>query len=128
MTKWSHLPNARHIDRVLSSVRSNPHRWGASWGEEWDAAWGASWGAAYGAAWGEAYGAAWGAERGAAYDAARDAERGSARGAMYALIAWDDCAYLLDLPPDDVRLIATAGNHAAALLLPAAIALQEKNE
>jgi hypothetical protein len=53
---------------------------------------------------------------------------GAALGAISALIAWDDCAYLLDLPIDEVRVTASKGNHAAVLLLPAVIALQEGNE
>lgn len=43
--------------------------------------------------------------------------------AVKALVAWDDCAYILDLPPATVRTLAGSGIHAAALLLPAAIAL-----
>jgi hypothetical protein len=61
--------------------------------------------------------AAWGAARDAAMDAAWD----DARDAIAALIAWDDCAVFLDMPPDAVRLVAASGHHPALLLLPAAI-------
>ena len=61
-----------------------------------------------------------------AQDAARDAAWDAARDALLTLIAWDDCAYLLDLPPDAVRLIAASGNHAAVLLLPTIIALNKE--
>ena len=113
MTKWSHLPNAQHIDRVMASVRAEPEKWSAAldaaWGVDLDAAWDAAWSAALDAAWGVALDAAWGV----AWRAARDA--------LLALVAWDDCAYLLDLPVCAVRRIASTGNHAAILLLPAVI-------
>ena len=61
------------------------------------------------------------------WSAARDAARGAARGAAWdactALTAWDDCAYILDMPADAVRLLAGVGNHAAVLLLPAVLAM-----
>ena len=67
--------------------------------------------------------AAWDAARDAAWDAAWDA----ARGAIAALVAWDDCAYLLDQTPDFLRgCINLVGDHKAVLLLPAAIAMKER--
>jgi hypothetical protein len=142
---WAHLPNAAHIDRVLANSKENPAEWvaarGAAWGAAWSAAWGAAWDAArdaardaaWSAAWDAARDAAWGAARGddldtardAAWDAARDATRGAAWDAVAALLAWNDCAYLLDLPPEALRAIirmdSGAGKHQAVLLLPASI-------
>ncbi len=117
MKPWSDLPNAAHIDRVLTHLRGHP--------ECWCAARGAARGAAWDAVWDAARGAARDAARGAAWDAARDA----AGDALAALVAWDDCADLLCLPPDVLRArINLVGNdHAAALLLPAAIAMQGSN-
>ena len=58
--------------------------------------------------------AAWGAARGAAWDA------------VVALLAWDDCAYLLDQTPDLLRVqINLIGDRRAVLLLPAVIAMEE---
>ena len=94
-TAWAHLPNAKHIDRVLSDVRAHPQRWGAARDAARDAAW----------------------------DAARGAALDAARGACAALIAWDDAGDLLDLPVDTVRLLAGCGHHSAVLMLPACIAL-----
>ena len=110
MKPWSDLPNAAHIDRVLTHLREHP--------ECWDAARDAAWGAAWDAAWD----ATWGAARGAARDAAREA----AWGALAALVAWDDCAYLLDQAPDFLRAQTNlVGDHRAILLLPAVIAMKE---
>lgn len=106
MTAWAHLPNAAHIDRVLVHVAQNPEAWDATW----DAAWGAAWGAA----------------RDAARDAAWDAARDAAWGVIAALVAWDDCAYLLDQTPDFLRAQTNlVGDPAALLLLPAVIAMKE---
>ena len=149
MKPWSDLPNAAHIDRVLTHLREHPECWGAARDAARGAAWGAAWGVARSAAWDAARGAAWGAARdaawdaagGAAWDAARDAAWSTAWGAardaawdaagnaIAALVAWDDCADLLCLPPDVLRArINLVGNdHAAALLLPAAIAMQGSN-
>ena len=97
MTAWAHLPNAAHIDRVLTHLREHPECWGAA--------------------------------RDVARDAARDVAWGAAWDALAALVAWDDCADLLCLPPDVLRArINLVGNdHAAVLLLPAAIAMQGSN-
>ena len=121
MKPWSDLPNAAHIDRVLTHLREHPECWGAARDAARGAAWGAAWGVARSAAWDAARGAAWGAARDAAWDAAGNA--------IAALVAWDDCADLLCLPPDVLRArINLVGNdHAAALLLPAAIAMQGSN-
>ena len=145
-TAWAYLPNAPHIDRVLADLSARAEVWAAAWDAARDAAWddartaawdtalddarSAAWyaarDAAGDAAWAAAGGAAWDAAWGAAWDAARDADwnaaRYAARDAIGALIAWDDCSELLDLPPDAVRLLAASGHHPAVLLYPAVLA------
>ena len=112
MSEWSHLPNAKHIDRILDSINSNPAKWRA---------------ALEGA-------------RGAALDAVRDAARGAARDAVWitawgtprdaavdailALTAWDECAYLLQEKPEHVLVLAGLGIESALLMLPACIAME----
>jgi hypothetical protein len=63
----------------------------------------------------------------AAWVAAWVAARDAAWDVVYALIVWDDVAYILDMSPDACRmLIHTAEGHheyAALLLLPAVTAL-----
>ena len=120
-TAWAHLPNAPHIDRVLAHTKAHPDRWRAARGAAWRAARDAAWRAARDAAWGAAWDAARDAARGAALDAAWD----TAWGAMSALIAWDDCAGILDMPVDAVRFLAANGHQPAILLLPAVLAMEE---
>ena len=142
-TKWSHLPNAAHIDAVLASVKANPDEWNAAWNAARDAAWNAAWNAARDAAWNAARDAARDAAWDAVYDAALDAAwyaaRNEAWGAVWyaawhailALTAYDDCAHLLDSEPDELRILSKFGVDAATLMIPAAMAfklIREKQE
>ncbi len=135
-TKWSHLPNAAHIDAVIVSLKANPDDWRAARDAAWsaaqyaaqyaalEAAWSAAWSAARIAAWDAALDAAWDA----AYDAAWDAALDAARYAILALIAYDDCAHMLDSEPDDLRFLSKLGSHAATLMMPASIAFKSIRE
>jgi len=78
MNKWSHLPNARLIDWVLKSLKTDPNAWKAAWGKARDAEW-ATWDAAWKEAdaadaawWNAANVAAW---RAAAWEAADKARK-----------------------------------------------------
>jgi hypothetical protein len=119
-TAWSDLPNAKYIDLVLASLKKNP----AAWDAARDAAWYAARAAARTAAWD----AVWNAASTAASTAASDAARTAAWGAILALIAWDNCEYLLEENPEDVKMLALLGNQAAVLLYPACVALQNTKE
>ena len=58
----------------------------------------------------------------ATYNAARNA----ATGAILALMAWDDCAYLIDQKPEHIKVMALLGHEASILLEPAVIAMYEE--
>jgi len=138
-TTWSHLPNAKHIDRIIADLGKNTGVWTAAWDAEWYAAWNAAsadartaartdaWNATRNAtrtdAWNDAWDDAWNAAWNAARNAARNA---AASGAILALIAYDDCAYLLDEKPEHVQMLALLGNEKAILLYSACVALQQK--
>jgi len=121
-TAWADLPNAKHIDRVLADLKKNPDRWSAAMAAEWNAAWSDVWNTARTdartAAMTDAYNAAWTAAWYAAWGAARDA--------ILALIAYNDCAYLLDEKPEHVQMLGLLGNQAAILLYPACVAMQKE--
>ena len=117
MNKWSNLPNARHIDWVIQSVKDNPR--------EWNAAWYAERGAAYNAAYDAAHDAAYDA----AVDEVRDAiwnevamwlvARDAAWGAILSLIAYDDSAKYLSMTYEELKVWAIlSGEPASILLLP----------
>ena len=127
-TKWSHLPNAAHIDAVLASVKANLNDWEAAWYAASDAARNAARHAARDAAWNAARHAAYNAARDAASDAARIAAWDAAWIAIAALIAYDDCAHMLDAEPDDLRILSKLGSHAATLMMPASIAFKSIRE
>ena len=128
MSAWSHLPNAKHIDRVLASVKEHPETWDASWDAAWNAAYDAAWNAAYDAARDAAYDAARDAARRAARDAGRSAPWHSARGAILALIAYDDCDQYLAMTSEELRAWALLTEHPAAVLLLPMVVVREQIE
>ena len=138
-TAWTDLPNAKYIDMIMYSLKEN-----TAWvavkdtarvavkDTARDAAYYAAFNAAKGAAKGAACDAAYNAARDAAWvavkDTARDAAKGAAWDAARALIAWDDCGYLLEETPEDVKMLALLGNQAAIMLYPACVALNKSKE
>jgi hypothetical protein len=128
MNAWDHLPNASHIDWVIESARQHQSQW------------------VFGRTphdWYRDYAAAEYRLRGSyrhsillkTLKAARDelqsvlhptvnkAVNAAASAAILALVAYDDCAHLLDMPSEQLRTWATLSEQpAAALLLPAVIA------
>jgi len=138
-TVWAHLPNAKHIDWVLASLESYPEKWALAYTAS-DSAY-AAWDAAYGAASGSAYtaasDAAWFAAFAAANNVAYNTARGEARDAVWdaafdaatdtitALIAYDDCAYMIESEVGELKIIAAFGDQRAILLLPACIVYNE---
>lgn len=133
-TAWAELPNAEHIDRIIVELKTDYRRWDTAWewGESWEAvadeprqaAWAATNAATRAAAWESVV---WEAQNAVsdlishrAWDVAVDA--------FIALIAWDDCAHLLDTEPEQVRVLGLMGHQPAILLLPATIALSKSSK
>ncbi len=134
---WVNLPNAPHIHGILTSLTVHRNSWnntiyrcldmnnehefnaarkeaeskGRYWG--WNTVWRNIHESASGVPIDENNfpNKGWGS----AYYAARDATA--------ALIAWDDCAYMLDCEPYEISTLAKLGSFPAYLLLPACIAL-----
>ena len=130
---WAHLPNAVHIDRVIASVKANPAHWDRAWATTpWDAVRGAAWAVAR-----ESVQAVARAplqvtqDRDAAMvwvSAAEAAAREPAWDALLALIAYDDCAYMLESDPGELAILAKFGNTRAILLLGACKAFHSLKE
>jgi len=128
-TAWAHLPNSKHIDWVIASLKVHPKKWAAAWNAARNVAWyaasDAAWGAARDAARDAAYDAAFDAADDAAFDAADDAACDAACDAILALIAYDDCAYMIESEIGELKIIAAFGDQRAILLLPACIVFNE---
>jgi len=127
MSTWSHLANAKHIDRIIAYVKANPTAWEAAWYQ------GAALHAVYDAARDAARDAAYDAAYDAAWDAAWDAAIGSSaweatRSAILALVAWDRTGGLMDLPAEQVKVLAILGDQAAILMYPAIVAMETTQE
>ena len=134
MSEWSHLANAKHIDRIIAHVDAHPTAWEeAAYNAAYDAANDDDWAAikaAYDAAWDALYDAAPVAVI-AAYDAASVAARAAAvndatRAEILALVAWDHAGGLMDLPAEQVLVLALLGYQAAILLYPAIAAMETR--
>jgi len=127
-TAWAHLPNAKHIDWVLASVKEHPEMWAAAWEAERYAAWDAARYAAFDAAGDAAWDAVWNAAFDtASWYATRTAVWNAATGAILALVAYDDCAYMIESEVGELKIIAKLGDQRAILLLPACIVYNETN-
>ena len=127
-TAWDHLPNAKRIDQILAHLTQHPDRWVAAWvaarTDDRHAAWDAVWDAADRRSDRDAAGhAAWHADWDDALGMAGVGAREAAGSAASALLTWDDCAPILDMPADAVRLLAAVDHHPAVLLLPAVLAM-----
>ena len=111
-TKWAHLPNDVHINRIIASAKANPDEWATVTVAQWEDARLV------------ALRVAWAAEQWATLKVIKHvAGQSVAREAGYSrilvLAAYDDCAYMLDATPDDIRMLAMLGDHCAMLLLTA---------
>jgi len=120
-TKWAHLPNAKHIDWVLNSIKSRPDAWKGVRGAVLEHA--LAYEDAYNVmGWGEvetynkAYDAAWAATSERAHVVPNSAWPG-VRAVLIALIAYDDCSKYLDMTPDELEVWAALSNDPAAILL-----------
>ena len=126
MNAWSHLPNAAHIDRVLESLKSHP--------ESWCVPRDMPWGAAYDEAWDVTVrevvrDAAYDAARNMVWNAAWKTAWKAARGAVLALITYDDAAKYLDMSSDQLKTWEILSEDpAAVLLLPAVVAYEKIDE
>ena len=109
MNKWSNLPNAKHIDWVIQSVKDNPREWNRAWDLVRDRSWIA--------ARDRAYDAARGAVRGAAWDAVRGAVHYAVWTSVLALVAYDDSVKYLSMTYEELKVWATISEEPASILL-----------
>jgi hypothetical protein len=129
MNKRGSLPNAKHIDFVIESVKKHPDQWAEAYYAAWDAARDASWDVARDVAHYAARDAALYAAWDAVYDATRNAGCGAARNAPYdailSLVAYDDCEQYLDMSYNELLFMAKLTQiPATILLLPYAKAME----
>jgi hypothetical protein len=142
-TAWSNLPNAKYIDQILLSLKTDPEMWYAerkqstskwAWYAAWDAAWDARkrvrrpWDAVremtkkIAREAGPAF--AWYAIR----DVGKESMWETAGGAILSLIAYDRAGSLFNLSLDQVRVLSALGDSAAILIEPAVRILKKESE
>ena len=93
MNAWSKLPNAKHIDWVLDSLKSNIDVWN------------------------QAYDQAWYEARDQVSDQARVQAWNQVYGVLLALIAYDDCDQYLSMTFDELKTWALVSEKPQAILL-----------
>ena len=127
-TEWAHLPNAAHIDRVLASAKANPEHWALAWDTTWRAEQSAERTVASNVAWdaicSQGRVKAWYLVKQdtaglALRDTGHKVSRYVASGALLALVAYDECAYMLDSDPGELAILAAFSDPRAVLLLSA---------
>ncbi len=127
MNEWDSLPNGKHIDQVLEDVRARPEVWGKAQSAVWTESGNAKLpnplpdvhaterAAARKALLGNGPGYSLGPDTRAAW------------AACTALLTWDDCGYMLDMPTDALKVLAEY-HPAAVLMLPANVAFSMKEK
>ena len=130
MSEWSHLPNAKHIDRVLQSANQYPDIWREIWfaarssipDTTWNVAWSEAWLAMIGA----------GVTQIVKHVCNNDHEmlsKGLARSSLLTLITYDDCGQYLDMSSEQLRMWAILTEQPAIwLLLPAVLIFERIKE
>ena len=121
-TKWAHLPNAVHIDRILASVKSHPDIWINSWNIKEPPEYKAAWNTALDVSLYQK------SIRDAVWNEMWYRTRDEAYCAILCLIAYDECAHMIDSCVGELRILAAFGDQKAILMLPACIALNAIKE
>ena len=138
-TVWSYLPNAAHIDRIIADLKTNPYAWATAWGESLRISascknvankvfgnldqWNAGKDIAFNHANGTMLTLTFGIP-----EPARSESFFAARYAILALMAWSESGDYLELPRDQVQVMATLGDQRAILMLPSVIAFAKSRE
>jgi len=134
MNDWEDLPNASHIDWVLTSLKTHRKIWYNTYDQAGHQAWKQARGQASGQAWkqargqvcsqvrDQAFGQAWGQAWGQVYDQAFK----QVWGACVALIAYDDCNKYLSMTSNELEVWAKISEDPSAILLLPMVRVKEK--
>ena len=117
MAAWSHLPNAVHIERILTSFRNNSEQWTGAWCERQLVEQHSAWNQVRR----DLMSAGWNEYRSAALIKDVAPVWGTAWDAILALVAYDDSAKYLDLPIDQLKMLYALTEHPACALLQTAV-------
>jgi len=121
-TAWNHLPNAEHIDRILADLFDNTVNWSKAcylttpWNADFSAARDEAYDVGRAAVGDAVLNAAWDASFNEALGAIRYEVRELAYSAIMALVAWPESADYLNLPVNQVRVLAELGDRRARLM------------
>lgn len=131
MNAWGDLPNANYIDWAFSSLEFNSHVW-SDVGYQWSDAYRTNWSNDSLSAWKKI----WSLNRSKIWNEVQQKTFASSlsekiwsvyRPTILGLVAYDDCAYLINEHPEEVELMARLGCTRSILMLPTSIVYHRKN-
>ena len=125
MNAWSNLPNAKHIDWVLDSLKSNIDIWSQTGIQASDQAWNQAsdqardqvWNQARDQVWNQAWDQAWDQALDQVSDQAWNQAWKQAYGVLLALITYDDCDQYLSMTFDELKTWMLISEKPQAILL-----------
>ena len=113
MNAWSNLPNAKHIDWVLNSLKSNIDTWSQTGIQASDQAWNQASDQARDQVWNQA----WDQALDQVSDQAWNQAWKQAYGVLLALITYDDCDQYLSMTFDELKTWMLSSEKPQAILL-----------
>jgi hypothetical protein len=143
ITPWEHLPNAAHIDRIITDLRQNADIWKEAVNETWNESVDRS--MIYSAskkaedsissskdeiisqANASVKDQTWEEDKDDAWYIEMDQVWYSATRAILALVAWEKSADCLGMTLENMKLRVMFNDHTAILMMPAVLALQKLN-
>ena len=145
MNIWSKLPNAKHIDWVLESLKSNTDIWIEACNQAYDQAWFQAYNQDYSTVYNQAFDEVWNKGRIQTYDQTIDQvwikasnqvwveswnqTSNHITGVLLALVAHDDCDQYLCMSYSELKTwILVSEKSPAILLLPMVYVKEQTNE
>ena len=126
MNAWSKLPNAKHIDWVLASLKSNIDTWNQAYDQALDQARIQASIQARNQVWEQVRNQTWYEAWHQAYEQSYDQAWEQARDVLLALIAYDDCDQYLCMTYNELKTWALVSEKPQAILLLSMVYVKEQ--
>ena len=126
MNPWDDLPNAKYIDRIISSVKTNTQYWTKTGDRPYIECWDSVVSVATSVDRMKFVFDTWEIMWNIMGERFSDVSYEFSRGVVLALITYDDCAYMIDSEPGELAILARLGDARAILLLPACKVFNKK--
>ena len=126
MNAWSNLPNAKHIDWVLASLKSNIDIWNQANDQAWSQSFEQAWSQARVQVWNQARVKAYNQAWSQSFEQANDQARYQVNGVLLALAAYDECDQYLRMSYNELKTWALVSENSQVILLLPMVYVKEK--